>query len=359
MLTVDYFTGRSHDPPITSTACTFLYTTKLAPLSTESLLAALRGASETTRLRILTLLWRAELTVSELTRILGQSQPRVSRHLKLMCDAGLLQRTQQGSSVFYRLADADTGARTARALIGLLQQEQADNTRDLQRLLLVKAEHVEEAAGYFRENAAKWDVIRGLYMANERVEQAMLAAVGTTVGEHLDVGTGTGQVIRLLGERVQHALGVDASREMLAVARANLESADLSHCQVRQGDIMALPVNDGVMDLVTIHHVLHFLDDPAAAVKEAARTLRAGATALIVDFAPHSIDALREQHAHRRLGFDDAELRAWCHEAGLANVRTERFDNAARLGTQSLSVYLWTAIRQGAPPVERTLAPTR
>lgn len=314
-------------------------------MSTEVLLAALRGASQATRLRILALLWHAELTVSELTRILDQSQPRVSRHLKLMCDAGLVQRIQEGSWAFYRLASTDTGARTARALIGLLEQERAENTRDLGRLMLVKAEHVEDAASYFRENAAKWDVIRGLYMANERVEQAMLAATGDAVGEYLDIGTGTGQIIRLLGGRVQHALGVDASREMLAVARANLESADLSHCQVRQGDIMALPIADAVMDLVTIHHVLHFLDDPAAAVKEAARTLRTGSTAMIVDFAPHSIDSLRDQHAHRRLGFDDAEVRAWCHDAGLSDVHTQRFDNAARLGTRSLTVCLWIATK--------------
>jgi ubiquinone/menaquinone biosynthesis C-methylase UbiE/Fe2+ or Zn2+ uptake regulation protein len=314
-------------------------------LSTEALLRALRGASEATRLRILALLSRAELTVSELTRILEQSQPRVSRHLKLMCDAGVLQRIQEGSWAFYRLAQDSTGARTAQALIGLLDQEQADTARDLERLVLVKAERVEDAARYFRENAAKWDIIRGLYLANEHVDQAMLAAVGGPIGKHLDIGTGTGQVIRLLAERVQYALGVDASREMLAVARANLESANLVNCQVRRGDLMALPVNDGVMDLVTIHHVLHFLDDPAGAVKEAARTLRTGATALIVDFAPHDIESLREGHAHRRLGFDDAEVRTWCHAAGLGDVQTQQFDDAARLGAQSLTVCLWTATR--------------
>lgn len=314
-------------------------------MSTEALLAALRGASEATRLRILALVSRTELTVSELTRILDQSQPRVSRHLKLMCEAGLLQRSQEGSWAFYRVAEHGTGSHTARALIGLLDREHADSARDLQRLTLVKAEHVEQAASYFRENAAKWDAIRGLYMANERVERAMLAAMGDDVRDHLDVGTGTGQVIRLLGERVQRALGVDASREMLAVARANLESANLAHCQVRQGDLMALSINDGAMDLVTIHHVLHYLADPAGAVKEAARTLRGGGVALIVDFAPHGIESLRDQHAHRRLGFDDAEVRGWCHAAGLEEVQLHRFDNAARLGDQPLSVCLWRATK--------------
>ena len=314
-------------------------------MSTEALLGALRAASEATRLRILALVSRTELTVSELTRILDQSQPRVSRHLKLMCEAGLLQRTQQGSWAFYRLADRGTGSDTARALVGLLDEEHADTSRDLQRLALVKAEHVEEAASYFRENAAKWDAIRGLYMANERVEQAMLAAVGDQVGDHLDVGTGTGQIIRLLGERVRRALGIDGSREMLSVARANLESANLAHCQVRQGDLMALPVPDGAMDLVTIHHVLHFLADPAGAVTEAARTLRAGGTALIVDFAPHNIESLRDEHAHRRLGFADGEIRGWCHAAGLEDIQLQQFDDSARLGKQALAVCLWSATK--------------
>jgi ubiquinone/menaquinone biosynthesis C-methylase UbiE len=317
-------------------------------VSTEALLGALRGAAEATRLRILALVAHAELTVSELTRILDQSQPRVSRHLKLMCEAGLLERSQEGSWAFYRLAGSGAGAHTAQALITLMAQEHAITANDLERLALVKAEHVEEAARYFRENAAKWDLIRTLYLANERVEQAMLAAVGDKVGDHLDVGTGTGQVIRLFGNRVQHALGIDASREMLAVARANLESANLPHCQVRQGDLMALPINDGAMDLVTIHHVLHFLADPAAAVKEAARTLRGGGTTLIVDFAPHDIESLRQQHAHRRLGFHDAEVRLWCHAAGLEKVHLQRFENAARLGDQSLTVCLWSATRKPA-----------
>ena len=197
----------------------------------------------------------------------------------------------------------------------------------------------------FVKNAAKWDAIRSLYMASEDVEQAMLAAMGDEVCDHLDVGTGTGQVIRLLGERVQRALGVDASREMLCVARANLESANLAHCQVRQGDLMALSIKDGTMDLVTIHHVLHFLADPASAVKEAARTLRNGGIALIVDFAPHDIESLRDKYAHRRLGFDDTEMRGWCQSAGLEDVQLQKFDNAARLGDQSLSVCLWRATK--------------
>jgi ArsR family transcriptional regulator len=314
-------------------------------VSSQAVLSALRAAAEPTRLRILALLARAELTVTELTRILDQSQPRVSRHLKLMCDAGLLRRTQEGSWVFYRLADGGTGGGTARALLNLLEHEQANTERDLDRLELIKAEHVEAAASYFRENAAKWDVIRGLYLASDAVERALLDAVGDAAQDLLDVGTGTGQVLRLLGPRVSRGLGVDSSREMLAVARANLESANLFHCQVRQGDITALPVDDACMDVVTIHHVLHFLDDPAQAISEAARTLRGAARLLIVDFAPHTAEVLRSHHAHRRLGFADEEIRAWCRLAGLTQIQLQRFEGAARIGAQPLAVCLWIAQR--------------
>ena len=320
------------------------------------MLGALRAAAEPTRLRILTLLARAELTVTELTRILDQSQPRVSRHLKLMCDAGLLRRTQEGSWVFYRLADRGTGADTARALLDLLEPRKADGSRDLVRLELIKAEHVEQAASYFRENAAKWDVIRGLYLASDTVEQALLEAVGHSAHDLLDIGTGTGQVLRLLGPRVSRALGVDASREMLSVARANLESANLFHCQVRLGDIMALPVADGCMDVVTIHHVLHFLDEPARAINEAARTLRPGAKLLIVDFAPHAAEVLRGEHAHRRLGFGDDEIRSWCQQARLEDFQPQRFEDAARIGELPLAVCLWTTQRGGTGNMTATRA---
>lgn len=312
-------------------------------MSSDALLQALRAAAEPTRLRILYLLSRAELTVTELTRILDQSQPRVSRHLKLMCDAELLQRTQEGSWAFFRIADSGIGARTARALLDLVNREQGEVHGDLRRLEVIKAEHVEDAAAYFRENAAKWDMIRDLYLASTEVEAALLDALGTDTGDLLDMGTGTGQLLRLLGPRIERGIGVDASREMLAVARANLGSADLSHCQVRQGDILALPVADASMDCVTIHHVLHFLDDPALAVAEAARVLRPHGRLLIVDFAPHGLETLRTEHAHRRLGFEDGEVRHWCQAAGLPFVTMTAFDAAARVGDTPLTVCLWNA----------------
>lgn len=289
----------------------------------EQVLAGLRAAGEPTRLRLVALLAHSELTVTELTQILRQSQPRVSRHLKLLCDAGLLNRFPEGSWVFYRLADDGPGAGLAQFLVGLLPAGDPVLRRDLERLEAVRRARTEKAAAFFRANAAEWDRIRALYLPEEKVEAAMLALMG---GDHadtlLDVGTGTGRMLEVFAPRIGGGVGIDLSPEMLTLARANLERAELSHCQVRQGDLYDLPVQDGEADIVTLHQVLHYLDDPGAAIAEAARVLKPGGRLLIADFAPHELDFLRDEQAHRRLGFSEDELTHWCRQAGLTVAAT-------------------------------------
>jgi ubiquinone/menaquinone biosynthesis C-methylase UbiE len=310
----------------------------------EVLLNGLRAAGERSRLRLLAVLGRAELTVSELTRILGQSQPRVSRHLKLLCESGLLDRFQEGAWVFYRLADRGSGAQLAHTLLTLLPQDDLQLTRDLQRLESIKRDRAAAAAKYFRENAERWDAIRSLYVAESDVEKAMLKAAGEAPIESLlDLGTGTGRVLQVFSDKIQYGLGVDLSREMLAVARANLERANIRHCQVRLGDIYNLSVPIASMDVVTVHQVLHFLSDPAAAVAEAARTLRPGGRMLIVDFAPHKLEFLRARYAHRRLGFADEEVISWCRSAGLADITVQHLTAAGKDNADRLTVSLWSA----------------
>ncbi len=310
----------------------------------DTLLHGLRAAGEHSRLRLLAVLARAELTVSELTRILGQSQPRVSRHLKLLCDAGLLERSQEGAWVFYRLADRGVAAELARKLLTLLPQDDSQLARDFQRLESIKGERAEAAAKYFRENAKRWDLIRSLYVAESDVEKAMLKAAGHGPIEGLlDLGTGTGRILQVFSDRIQYGLGIDLSREMLAVARANLERANVRHCQVRLGDIYNLSVPMRSMDIVTIHQVLHFLDEPAAAIAEAARTLRPGGRLLIVDFSPHQLEFLRTQYAHRRLGFSDQEVIAWCRSAGLVDTTVRHLTASGKTGSDKLTVSLWSA----------------
>lgn len=317
----------------------------------DTLLQALRAAGEPTRLRLLALLAHSELTVSELVRILGQSQPRVSRHLKLLSDARLVERTQEGSWVFYRLADRLPAATIAHSLVAHLPEDDAALAADRQRLEAIKREHAREAATYFRGIAESWDRVRSLYVAESDVEQAMLEAVGDRPVESLlDLGTGTGRILQVFAPRIERGLGIDSSREMLAVARANLERQGLRHCQVRQGDIFHLNVPPASFDVVTIHHVLHFLDDPGEAVAEAARALRPGGQLLIVDFAPHSLEQLREAFAHRRLGFAESEVTGWCRGAGIPDVRVKLLTatdlKGADGGADKLTVSLWTGIRR-------------
>lgn len=284
----------------------------------EKLLSALRGAGETTRLRIIALLSKGELTVGELVQILDQSQPRVSRHLKLMGEAGLLDRFQEGTQVFYRLAKSGTGGALNLAVVPLLEGQTETLAPDLAALEAIRQERSDRAQAYFRANADDWDRIRTLYISEEQVEEALLSLLERKrIGSMIDVGTGTGRMLELFAPRADHGLGIDVSREMLAIARAQLAAKDLGHCQVRLGDMYDMGVPANSQDLIVFHQVLHFADKPSTAISEAANVLAPKGTLLIADFAPHTQEFLRDEHAHRRLGFADAEVSDWGIAAGL------------------------------------------
>lgn len=318
----------------------------------DEFLIKLRAIAEPTRLRLLVLCAHGELTVSEITRILGQSQPRVSRHLKLLVEAGLLRRLQEGTSAFYRLAQGANGSANGSGgadelvhrVVELLPADDAILVLDRERLDTIKLARAERAAAYFRSNAAHWDKLRKLYVDDSEVESRLIKLLPLVASDRLlDVGTGTGRILEIFGDKVSHALGIDLSREMLAVARANLERCGLANCLVRHGDMYKLPVPTASFDAVTFHQVLHFADDPGAAIKEAARVLRPGARLVIVDFAPHQLESLRTDHAHRRLGFATEEVAGWCRAAGL------RLVESADLAGDPLTVMLWAADRADGP----------
>lgn len=303
------------------------YETQPVPL--DSLLAGLKAAAEPTRLRILALMRvGGDLTVKEFTEILGQSQPRVSRHLKLLCETGLIQRYPEGSWVYYRLAEAGADQAVGMRLLSLLDAGDPTLVRDRQRLNAIKKEQADKAAAYFAEHAESWDELRVKNIPEERVERALQTIVGAApVRSFLDLGTGTGRILELFSGQFSRGLGIDASSNMLAVARANLNRAGITHAHVRLGDIYALELASDAYDVVAFHQVLHFLDDPEAAIREAVRVVEPGGRVVIVDYLRHDKEVLREKQAHRRLGFEPRQIAAWMEAAGLEFVDSEILPN--------------------------------
>jgi ArsR family transcriptional regulator len=313
----------------------------------EELLAMLRAAADPTRLRLILILQQAELTVTELTQILGQSQPRVSRHLKLLCEAGLLQRYKEGSWVFYRSAERGERAQFGELMATLAHRDLEPFNSDKRRLNSVREARAAAAQAFFRSNASEWERLRSLHAPEPEVEAAVLRAIEKEPTDSLlDAGTGTGRMLELLGTKIKRGVGVDVSPEMLAIARDRLERAELHHCQVRLADAYRLPfpaANEvSGFDAVLFHQVLHYLDDPQAAVAESMRILKPGGRVLIVDFAPHELEFCRTELAHRRLGFPDSEVQSWFDAAGLVLSNAESI--APEDGdAQKLTVRIWVA----------------
>jgi ubiquinone/menaquinone biosynthesis C-methylase UbiE len=314
-------------------------------LSAGQAVDVLRAAGEPTRLRILALLAHEELAVLELCRVLDQSQPRVSRHLKLLAEAGLVERFPDGAWVFYRLVGAGQAGELVSEVLARTDAADPVLLRDAEQLDAVRAERASEAGEYFARNAARWDEIRSLYVSESAVEAAILEAAGPGPFRRLvDLGSGTGRMLTLLGPHAETAVGLDLSQQMLNVARNHVAEAGLERCELRHGDIFGTRLPAESADLVVVHQVLHYLADPAAAVKEAARVVATGGRLIIVDFAPHALEFLREQHQHRRLGFSEPEMARWLADAGLSKVRAASLPPARKEG---LTVKIWTAERLG------------
>jgi SAM-dependent methyltransferase len=312
--------------------------------SLDKLLDGLGAAADPSRLRLLAICSQGEWTVSELVQILGQSQPRTSRHLKILAEAGLLDRFREGGWVFYRRAQSGEGARLARSLCRLLPGSDAALRLDQRRLDAVREARRRQAERFFGERAEAWDSERALAVDPAAVEAELRDLFARERPANLlDIGTGTGRVLQVLAGQIGFGLGIDLSHDMLAVARANLDRREARNCQVRHGDMYQLTLPDGSFAAVTLHQVLHFADDPFAALAEAARVLAPGGRLVVVDLAHHEVERLREQSGHRRLGFGDEEIGRWFKELGLVP------DEQRRLAGPELIVVVWTARR---PPAE-------
>ena len=299
-------------------------------LAYDDLVALLRGAAEETRLRILVLLGRMELTVSDLVSVLDQSQPRISRHLKILVDAQLVVRNQEGAWAWFRLAEDPFIRPLIDAIVGSVRADDTSIIADVQKLEALRRSRDERAADYFAANAERWNAIRSLHIREMDVETAILEmGLASRPASILDVGTGTGRMLQLFADHVERGVGIDRSADMLALARSTLGRDQHGHLQVRQGDAYDIPLDDN-FDLIVLHQVLHYLEDPQHAIDQAAGRLAGGGRLLIIDFAPHTLDFLRDQHAHRRLGIGDDQMQRWLVQSGLSIIEKRRLQADAQ-----------------------------
>ena len=311
--------------------------------SPEDILSALRAAGEPTRLRILALLKQGDLAVGELAQILGQSQPRLSHHLKALGTGGLVERMPEGSWVFFRLAQRGSCRRILETIFEEIDLSSGDFARDARQLNTIRSARAEAATDYFERVAETWDTVRSLHYPNEAIERALLDIAGTGPFDRvIDIGTGTGRMLTLFAPLSAKAEGIDLSHKMLTVARANISDAGIDNAHVRKGDATAMPFEDSSADLVILHQVLHFVDMPEQVIGEAARVLRENGRLLVVDFAPHALEFLRTEHAHRHLGLHHDTLEAWSDTHGLKLSQPRRFEPPQDL-SEGLAVQIWAA----------------
>ncbi len=315
----------------------------------------LRALADPTRLRIMRLLAAMELAVGELAQVLGQSQPRVSRHVRILCDATLAERRKEGSWVFLRSAigagRAPPLGAAAANLLAVAEESDAQFaarcSEDRRNLAAIRAAREVSAATYFARYAAEWDQLRGLHSPDGPVEAALAQALGSaSLGALLDVGTGTGRIAELLAPRAAQVTGLDKSPEMLRLARARLQHLPAERLTLVQGDFTALPFAEAAFDTVLFHQVLHYAQAPELVLAEAARVTRPGGTIALVDFAAHDREELRSQHAHARLGFSDEQMLALLSNAGFTAAPP------LALPGKPLTVKIWTGSRAGARPAD-------
>lgn len=307
--------------------------------------AIFRALSDTTRLRVLRLLGSMELAVGEVAQVLGQSQPRVSRHIGILCDAGLAERRREGSWIFLRSrADSALCGEVSR-LLERAEAEDPDFGRlcdgDRRKLAEIRSAREQQAEQYFADHAHDWDELRRLHSSDDEVETALRKALGDEpLGRLLDIGTGTGRMAELLAERADHIVALDKSLAMLRVARAKLQNLPTERVELVQGDFASLPFAGQSFDTVLFHQVLHFAQNPAVVLAEAARVTCGGGRVAIVDFAAHQREDLRERHAHARLGFGDEQMERLLAEAGFEPGKPVALEDG------ELSVKIWIAERR-------------
>ncbi|MGB3167806.1 MAG: metalloregulator ArsR/SmtB family transcription factor [Alteraurantiacibacter sp.] len=314
---------------------------------------ALRALSDTSRLRAMRLVAQMELSVGEIAQVLGQSQPRVSQHVARLVDAGLLERRREGNSVFLRKVSSSPLGDAVTRMLAIAEREDAGFAHqaeaDRSRLSAIRDAREKEADRYFARHADEWDTLREIHGPERAVEERLVAALADTPpGRLLDIGTGTGRIAELFSPHAERIVALDKSLDMLRVARARLQALGPEKVELVQGDFTDLPFPAASFDTVLLHQVLHFAQEPALALREAARVTRPGGRIGVVDLARHDRDDLRERHAHARLGFGDATMAKLLADAG--------FDPAVPVEVpgRELTVKIWTATRLSRATTDMT-----
>lgn len=309
-----------------------------------------RAIADPTRLRILRLLAYMELAVGELAQVLGQSQPRVSRHVGILCDSGLAERRREGSWIFLRQATSADAARGLRAAVARMleaaeEEDAAFGARcaeDRRHLAAIRTAREKGAADYFARHAGEWDQLRSWLSPAKTVEAALLKSLkDRELNRVLDIGTGTGRIAELLADHSDHVVALDKSPEMLRLARARLQRFPPQLVELVQGDFASLPFGEAAFDTVVLHQVLHYAQEPALVLAEAARVCRPGGRIAVVDLATHEREELRHRHAHARLGFSDEQMLEWLTESGFAPSLP------TALPGKGLTTKIWVAERSG------------
>jgi ubiquinone/menaquinone biosynthesis C-methylase UbiE len=312
----------------------------------DRLLNIMRALADPTRLRIALLIRQLELSVGEVVQILGQSQPRVSRHIRILDEAGITQRRKEGSWVFLRPGEHLTSGNMD-ALFAMADGSEARIVqRDLTKLAEVRAARAKMADAYFALHAGEWDGLRSLHVAETEVEAAMKRLLDVApLGNVLDIGTGTGRMIELFAGRAESFTAVDNNAEMLRVARAKLsaQAEKISQVEIKLGDFNALPLADASFDTILFHQVLHYAQAPERVIAEAARVLAPSGRMMIVDFAAHDREELRSTHAHARLGFTDDMISRAFATCGLHMAHRDTLDGGA------LTVKIWLGQKNSLP----------
>lgn len=315
-----------------------------------------KALADPTRLRIARLLGTMELAVGELALVLGQSQPRVSRHVGILCDAGLAERRREGSWVFLRSTGGQDGSdpivAAMDALLATAERENHDFAAtceaDRRKLAAIRRSREESAEGYFARHASDWDDLRALHSPDAQVEQHLAEALADApLGTVLDIGTGTGRMAEMFAERAERVVALDKNLEMLRVARAKLQHLPTSRIELVQGDFTDLPFPDASFETVLLHQVLHFAQDPAQPLAEAARVTRPGGRIAIVDFASHDREELRTRHQHARLGFSDRQMQSLLREAGFVAKEPVSLEGG------EITVKIWIGKRRATSPAQQ------